>query len=114
MHDDRAVASQLLATARQVISGPTGIGITVSLLIVIAAGVVAPGDAPGGGAWLRVLATWFLAAGALGAIASVGASRRAAGSMSPVIVWSALLLAVAILAAIDLAMTQLPSAPLSP
>lgn len=102
----RSISTQMLAAARRFATGSTGVGVAASLAIVVIAGIVAPGDAPGAWMWLRVLAIWLLVAAAIGTIAAVGAGSRA-GAISPLIVWGALLLAVLISLSFDVLTTAL-------
>jgi hypothetical protein len=105
--ETRPISTRMLAAGRRITTGSIGVGVAASLAIVVIAGIVAPGDAPGVWAWLRVLAIWLLAAIAIGTIAAVGAGDRAVGTTSPLIVWGALLLAVLISLSFDVLTTAL-------
>jgi hypothetical protein len=96
MRDEGTLPAQLIEATRRAVIGSAGVGILASLAIVVVAGIVAPGDAPGPWTWLRVLAIWLLVAIALGTIAEFGTGGRTANRTSPLIVWGALLVAVLI------------------
>jgi hypothetical protein len=103
MRDDRPLplTTRLLGAAGGVVSAASAGGVAASLAIVVTAGLVAPGDAPGAWVWLRVLAIWLLAAVALGTIAGVGSGGRVARPTSPIFVWGALLVAILISLSFD-------------
>lgn len=107
MHDDTTLPPPTIAAARRVLTGSTGAGILASLAIVVVAGIVAPGDGPGIWTWLRILAIWLLIALPLGTIVEVGAGRRVASGVSPLVIWGALGLAVLISLSFDVLATAL-------
>lgn len=107
MHDDSMFPPATIAADRRILAGSTGAGIVASLAIVVVAGIVAPGDGPGIWTWLRVLAIWLLIALPLGMIIEVGAGRRVASGVSPLVIWGALALAVLISLSFDVLATAL-------
>jgi hypothetical protein len=107
MQDDTKFPPPTIAAARRILTGSTGAGIVASLAIVVVAGIVAPGDGPGTWTWLRVLAIWLLIALPLATIVEVGAGRRIASGVSPLIIWGALALAVLISLSFDVLATAL-------
>lgn len=101
MRDNATPPGSIIEAARRVMTGSTGAGILASLAIVVAAGIVAPGDGAGIWTWLRVLAIWLLLALSLGTIIDVGSGSRSARGVSPLVVWGALALVVLIALTFD-------------
>ncbi len=106
MRDDATLPAPTIAAARRILTGSTGAGILVSLAVVVVTGIVAPGDGPGVWTWLRVLVIWLLVACSLGAIVEVGAGRRIASGVSPLVIWGALALAILVSLSLDVLATM--------
>jgi len=96
MRDDRSIPlpTQLIDVAGAAFRGGTAVATLASLALVVLAGTVAPGNAPGAWTWLRLLTVWLLVAVALAQIA--GAAHGRVRPASPVVTWGALLAAVAV------------------
>ena len=93
---DNTLVAQAGDILRAAVSGRQGLSVLLSLALVIIAGVIAPGDSPGGWAWLRVIVIALLAAIAISSIA--GFRNRSGDGQAPslLIVWGGLLIAVII------------------
>lgn len=92
-----SIAGQIVSIARLALTGRRGLGIATALAIVITAGVVAPGSAPGAWVWLRVIAVTLLVGFALASIAStMDDGRHRNDTILPFLVWGSLLVGIAI------------------
>lgn len=94
-HQNRDIPAQIGAAVRLMLSGRHALGVVAGLAVVVVAGIVAPGDAPGWWAWARVLLVWLLASVALTSIAGATLDDRMPRT-APLLVWGSLLLAVAV------------------
>jgi hypothetical protein len=87
---------QALAIARSAMSGRRWLAVALGVGFVVLAGIIAPGDAPGTWVWTRVIVATLLAAVPLAAIDGFRSDPAGHPTPSPLVMWSGLVLAVAI------------------
>jgi hypothetical protein len=87
---------QVTHAIQDALTGSRALGVLLSLALVVVAGLLAPGETPGVWAWTRVLLAWLLAAVALSSIAGTPHESGEVSRISPLLVWSSLLLAVVV------------------